>query len=824
MLGVISNLSFNTNDFSKIASVVIFNTVGAFLALMYKDRLFRLSSTLLLALIVSLLSITAFTGLSNTAGILIYIFVTCLIHVLISIFQAEISLYSFDNVMEQTKLFQIGNTLGSIIGMALSPILGGARSLNIIIISCITVSIITLFINKALSKKKSPLSPEKSSHRSKINPIALIKKRAPLFVFIFLVWVTGGFFYIIEIPILTDKFKFSSVEISFLFFLTAISNLTATILIKNFSSKINLHFILYSAFACIVSAFIYATNNSYILVIPILILYGFFNGLLNFSYLKLIQDETEIEEIKNTFLFLRIIAQIGLLVSSLASLSMTLGQINLVLGLVLVISIAFIKYFLSELKISKVIIVIILLVSHTNNTRASELKIKVESLPSKIDPSRIFDASSALINNQIFDQLFVLDEQDFLVPNLIDKVVWSEDYKELFLRVNKNIKFSDKTSLKASDVTESLSRTIKILGEDSRWAFGAIKGFDQAIEVKNKSTFEGLKVIDNLSFKISFISPSPYFTKILATPYFSIFKETPSGFIGTGKYKLSKFDGQNKIISLILSEKSKAEKSFKSLLFSDQTNFKSDISFSQKNDNPELNKFEFKFLQSVVMVFNVNSNLFSSRQNRCYFSKKSGEIIDKSSYNFVPINIGLPLSWSLNNAKKTHEGNPNKSLLNKKISILFANSAAQFDESKHLKIIQLFKKSDILISFQKHTIKELHKELKAKNFDVAILGYIPDYIHPDALLSPFLLTNQQFNYSGYSNKDLDKLLILAKSSNDPKHQLNYYNRAFEILDHDCPVYFLGSQSGYYFHKKNLKIPPFSSLGFHNLKFHLVQGE
>nr|HPI39369.1 ABC transporter substrate-binding protein [Pseudobdellovibrionaceae bacterium] len=382
--------------------------------------------------------------------------------------------------------------------------------------------------------------------------------------------------------------------------------------------------------------------------------------------------------------------------------------------------------------------------------------------------------------------------------------------------------FSDGSPLGAEHVVSSLTNSIRDLGEDSRWAFGNIIGFSEFIKNNKLMKVKGIYHTGNSKVVFEFEHPTPYFIKILTGPYFSIYKKASKIIIGSGPYKFKYMKKEGVYLERNSIYKAKFEGPSR-LLFTSNKPTDEDINLTRETKNKDLLKENFPYLQSVILIFNTLDPQFMDPQSRCAFAQEATLVFGQSAYNFTPVNIGLPLSWSIKRPIDTNTKNDLKNFKNKTIEIVFTNSTAYFDEEKHTEIAKVLEKNGLKVTFKKLNTHEFIESMKINNFKIALVGFVPDYVHPDAILTPLLGTNQQFNFSKYSNLILDKILIDAKSSEDRPKQLELYNKAFQILSSECPVVFLGSQAGQLYRKKNLYIPSFSSLGFHNIDFSKVSG-
>tara|TARA_Y100000589_G_scaffold324827_1_gene361605 strand:+ start:1271 stop:2863 length:1593 start_codon:yes stop_codon:yes gene_type:complete len=165
---------------------------------------------------------------------------------------------------------------------------------------------------------------------------------------------------------------------------------------------------------------------------------------------------------------------------------------------------------------------------------------KVES----IDPARINTLKSYQLLNALGDTLYELNEQGKLIPKLAAEMpIISKDKLKIIIKLKKNILFHDGTSFDSSAMKFTIERFQKI-GTANYLLDNKIKSIETPQKYllvinlnKPSSSFIGLLTSINLTA----ISPSFYknhFDKFLNEE-----------FIGTGKYKLERFNNDLQILS-----------------------------------------------------------------------------------------------------------------------------------------------------------------------------------------------------------------------------------------------------------------------------------
>lgn len=296
--------------------------------------------------------------------------------------------------------------------------------------------------------------------------------------------------------------------------------------------------------------------------------------------------------------------------------------------------------------------------------------------------------------------------------------------------------------------------------------------------------------------------------------------------VGTGPFFIKEKSEYN--IRLHLRNTNKNINEVESVVFSNKQDDLLKDDFDLSFDDPfkvtsksSLKEINYNYLQAVVLMLNTKFEYFKVAKNRCTVANLIHLSFENSEYSWRPIELGLPFSWSITqvSTKKFKEENKRKTV---NVEILYANSAAFFNEEINKEISSNLKRNNINVKFIKLSIKELIEKMKKGDFEAAVLGYVPDFPNSDSLLTPFIGSSQQYNFSGYSNKHVDKLLSESRNTTDKVLQNEIYKKVFLALSEECPINYLGTQKGRFWAKEDLHIPPFSSLGYHFISFkHVV---
>jgi peptide/nickel transport system substrate-binding protein len=103
----------------------------------------------------------------------------------------------------------------------------------------------------------------------------------------------------------------------------------------------------------------------------------------------------------------------------------------------------------------------------------------------------------------------------------------------------------------------------------------------------------------------------------------------------------------------------------------------------------------------------------------------------------------------------------------------------------------------------------------AGNYDIYICGWI-GLVDPDDFFYGQQKTGQIFNFTGYSNPELDKLLDDGRAEVDPDKRKAIYDQVQKILIDDLPYIYLmtqGSVNGWQTYVKGYTVRPDSTISF-----------
>ncbi|HDR7781736.1 MULTISPECIES: peptide ABC transporter substrate-binding protein [Bacillus] len=469
-----------------------------------------------------------------------------------------------------------------------------------------------------------------------------------------------------------------------------------------------------------------------------------------------------------------------------------------------------------------------------------------EEIPS-LDTAKTMDGTSAHVMQNIFEGLYVLDDQDQPIPAVAKSFKRSKDGKKYTFDLRKDAKWSNGDSVTANDFMFAWKRAIKP-ETASQYAY-MLFHVKNAKEI-NKGTMPldtlGVKAINDYTLEVELEQPIPYFLQLLALPIYlpqheSFLKEQgknyalePSNLIYNGPFVLEKW---------------KHEQEFqlkKNATYWDQKKVKLDeINFQIVKDTmtvvnlyeagdldrvPINSQFVDKYKGSKDLHMSSDSGIAMLRfneKNSALANKKvrqsisfalnkedfvahfinngakpaselvpAGHINEETGKDFRKENGDLS-SYDLQNAKKIWEESK------KELGVEQVNLEFLTFEQDNAKRIAEYIKGDLEKNLQGLTIQIKQQPFKQKlqleqtgDYDISMANWGPDYKDPISYLELFTTDNQN-NKMNYSNLHYDELIKKAKSDFvlDQKKRWEALQEAERILLEDAavaPLYQMGS--------------------------------
>ncbi|HFR4158511.1 TPA: peptide ABC transporter substrate-binding protein [Bacillus cereus] len=476
-----------------------------------------------------------------------------------------------------------------------------------------------------------------------------------------------------------------------------------------------------------------------------------------------------------------------------------------------------------------------------------------EEIPS-LDTAKTMDGTSAHVMQNIFEGLYVLDDQDQPIPAVAKSFKRSEDGKKYTFDLRKDAKWSNGDNVTAHDFMFAWKRAI---APETASQYASMLFYVKNAKEINKGTMSldelGVTVINDYKLEVELEQPIPYFLQLLALPIYlpqheSFLKEQgknyalePSNLLYNGPFILEKW---------------KHEQEFqlkKNATYWDQKKVKLDeINFQIVKDTmTAVNLYEAGNLDRVpinsqfvdkykgnkelhmssdsgiaMLRFNEKNNILANKKVRQSISlalnkedfvahfinngaKPASGLVPASHINeetgkdFRKENGNLS-SYDLQNAKKIWKE------AKKELGVEQVNLELLTFEQDNAKRMAEYIKGDLEKNLQGLTIQIKQQPFKQKlqleqtgDYDITMANWGPDYKDPISYLELFTTDNQN-NKMNYSNRHYDELIKKAKSDLvlDQKKRWEALQEAERILLEDAavaPLYQMGSayvQKGY----------------------------
>ncbi|HHT7190695.1 TPA: peptide ABC transporter substrate-binding protein [Bacillus cereus] len=501
-----------------------------------------------------------------------------------------------------------------------------------------------------------------------------------------------------------------------------------------------------------------------------------------------------------------------------------------------------------------VLVTFLFLTACNNKTNKNDLRSKKqvlhvtvsEEIPS-LDTAKTMDGTSAHVMQNIFEGLYVLDDQDQPIPAVAKSFKRSEDGKKYTFDLRKDAKWSNGDNVTANDFMFAWKRAITP-ETASQYAY-MLFNVKNAKEI-NKGTMSldalGVKVINDYKLEVELEQPIPYFLQLLALPIYmpqheSFFKEQgknyglePNNLIYNGPFVLEKWKHEQEF-------RLKKNDTYwdKKKVNVDEINFHivkdtmTAVNLYEAGDLdrvPINSQFVDKYKENkelhmssdpgiAMLRFNEKNNVLTNKKVRqsislalnkedfvAHFINNGakpasglvpvGHINEKTGKDFRKENGDLS-SYDLQTAKKVWEE------AKKELGVEQVNLEFLTFEQDNAKRMAEYIKGDLEKNLQGLTLQIKQQPFKQKlqleqtgDYDITMANWGPDYKDPISYLELFT-TNNPNNKMSYSNPSYDELIKKAKNELvlDQKKRWEAMQEAERILLEDAaiaPLYQIGS--------------------------------
>ncbi|EJS02065.1 peptide ABC transporter substrate-binding protein [Bacillus mycoides] len=469
-----------------------------------------------------------------------------------------------------------------------------------------------------------------------------------------------------------------------------------------------------------------------------------------------------------------------------------------------------------------------------------------EEIPS-LDTTKTMDGTSAHVMQNIFEGLYVLDDQDQPIPAVAKSFERSEDGKKYTFDLRKDAKWSNGDSVTANDFMFAWRRAVS---HETASQYAYMLFYVKNAKEINKGTMPldelGVKVINDYKLEVELEQPIPYFLQLLALPIYlpqheSFLKEQgenyalePSNLIYNGPFVLEKWKHEQEfqlkkndiywdkkkvklekinfqivkdtVTAVNLYEAGDLDRVPINSQFVDkykgnkQLHMSSDpgiamLRFNEKN-NALANK---KVRQSISLALNKKDFVAHFINNGAKPTSglvPVGHVNEETGKDFRKENGDLS-PYDLQNAKKIWE-EAKKELGVEQIKLEFLTF-----EQDNAKRMAEYIKGDLEKNLHGLTIQIKQQPFKQKlqleqtgDYDISMVNWGPDYKDPISYLELFTTSNPN-NKMNYSNPHYDELIKKAKNDLilDQKKRWEALREAEQVILEDAavaPLYHIGS--------------------------------
>ncbi|MEK4577958.1 MULTISPECIES: ABC transporter substrate-binding protein [Bacillus] len=469
-----------------------------------------------------------------------------------------------------------------------------------------------------------------------------------------------------------------------------------------------------------------------------------------------------------------------------------------------------------------------------------------EEIPS-LDTTKTMDGTSAHVMQNIFEGLYVIDDQDNPTPAIAKSFERSKNGKKYTFDLRKDAKWSNGDSVTANDFMFAWKRAVNP-ETASQYAY-MLFYLKNAKEI-NKGTMPldelGVKVINDYKLEVELEQPIPYFLQLLALPIYlpqheSFLKEQgknyalePSNLIYNGPFVLEKWKHEQEfqlkkndtywdkkkvkleeinfqivkdtMTAVNLYEAGDLDRVPINSQFVDkykgnkQLHMSSDpgiamLRFNEKN-NALANK---KVRQSISLALNKEdfvAHFINNGAKPASGLVPVGHVNEETGKDFRKENGDLS-PYDLQNAKKIWE-EAKKELGVEQIKLEFLTF-----EQDNAKRMAEYIKGDLEKNLHGLTIQIKQQPFKQKlqleqtgDYDISMVNWGPDYKDPISYLELFTTSNPN-NKMNYSNPHYDELIKKAKNDLilDQKKRWEALREAEQVILEDAavaPLYHIGS--------------------------------
>ncbi|MEM0004368.1 MAG: ABC transporter substrate-binding protein [Desulfurococcaceae archaeon] len=447
--------------------------------------------------------------------------------------------------------------------------------------------------------------------------------------------------------------------------------------------------------------------------------------------------------------------------------------------------------------------------------------------PKTLDPALVYDIASAMVVQNIYDQLLGYKPGSTdLAPRLAERWESSENATVWTFYLRRNVRFHDGTELTADIVKYSIERAKQLQGPP---AF--------LLDVVDR-----VEVVDK--YTVRFVLKYP-FAPFASLATFTIFSPVPINAtnleenpVGTGPFKLESWKKGEQIVLTANKDYWRSPPKLDKVIikiYPDPATLRvalekgevdlalgiqpQDVEALSKNPNIKMASIEGLVIEYLGM--NQRREPF----NNTLLRKAINYAIDYDYIlNVVLRGTAIRLYGPLPPAVFGYD--PDVEKYGYKYNVEQARkllAEAGYPDGKGLRELELIissseraERKDVAAVIQR-SLKEIGVNVRIvdldwpsfldrlfnHDFDMYMVDWFPDYVDPDDWVTP-LFSSQGLNIDGYNNTLVDQLALKARQTVDPGERLEIYKQLQRIIVDDAPWVFLYVPKLYAFMQSNVE--------------------
>ncbi|MAU24597.1 MAG: ABC transporter substrate-binding protein [Chloroflexi bacterium] len=455
--------------------------------------------------------------------------------------------------------------------------------------------------------------------------------------------------------------------------------------------------------------------------------------------------------------------------------------------------------------------------------------------PPTFDPALVTDTTSASIIVEIFSGLVTLNKDLEIIPDLAESWDISDDGKKYTFNLREGIKFSNGDPVKASDFKWAIERASNpdTGSLNAEVYLGDIVGVKEVIESGGSLTeVSGLKAIDDNTLEITIDEPKTYFLAKLTYPTAFVLskdyiekqgEDWIDNPVGTGPFILSEYQiGQT--LKLKKNENYWADKAKVDGII---MNLAGGVSMAMyENDEIDITGVGLADLERVK---DPNDSL----------SKDLVNVPPQFSLNYIGFNVNMPpfddvnfrkaLSYAVDKeiiAEKIYSGltKPSYSIIppgfpgyspsikgiefNEELAKEYLAKSKYSDPSTRPRIIVTIPGTGGSPGLDTEVISDMWKETLGIEVEIqqvewatylqdmnrkrlqlwAGSGWQADYADPQDFIDVLFYSKSDVNHGNYSNPEVDKLILEARTEVDNNRRFLLYNQAEQMIVDEAAIF------------------------------------